>query len=110
MRRGLACCAALLLLPVSVSAAQPLTADTPAALGFQQFYKCPDGSDVDPIGDTITAGACLAACQARKNAAGCWWLDGTGPFPRQCRVCRTREPVKNHFRNDWALPMSDPSV
>jgi hypothetical protein len=110
MPRGLGYFAVGLLLPVSLWAEQPLAADTPAALGFQQFYKCPDGPDVDRIGDTKTAGACLAACEARKNAAGCWWLDGTGRFPRQCRVCRTREPVKNRFRNDWALPMSSPSA
>jgi hypothetical protein len=78
----------------------------PASLGFHHFYKCPADADVDVLGDTVTPKACLTACLTRDNAAGCWWLDGTGGFPRQCRVCRTFSPRQMYWANDWALPLS----
>ncbi len=88
-------------------AAAPAPKASPQGLGFQQFYKCPSDRDVDRVGDTITPQACLAACSARPNATACWWLDGTGGFPRQCRVCRTQAPIRQRFPNDWAMPLKD---
>jgi hypothetical protein len=73
--------------------------------GFQQFYKCPSDADVIPLGNQGTMGACLTACQATKGAAGCWYLDGTGGFPHDCRACRTMTPVKMTWANDWARPL-----
>jgi hypothetical protein len=78
----------------------------PAFLGFHHFYKCPSDADVDVIGDTVTPKACLAACMTSDMAAGCWWLDGTGGFPRQCRICKTFAPRKMSWSNDWALSLS----
>jgi hypothetical protein len=80
---------------------------SPQALGFMEFYKCPN-SEVARLGDTKTPEACIAACEAHTPAAGCWWLDGTGGFPRECRVCLTMEPQKMTWPNDWGLPMSRP--
>jgi hypothetical protein len=59
----------------------------PAALGFQHFFKCMKGGDNVDIGDTVTVKACLDACK-KAGAAGCWWLDGTGGFPRTCNLCK----------------------
>jgi len=93
--------------PVSFGLAQqPRAPVAPEALGFMHFYKCPSDADVDRLGDTGTAEACLAACSARRHAVACWWLDGTGGFPRQCRVCRTMRPSKQAWPNDWAVPFS----
>lgn len=47
----------------------------------------------------------VGALLGRTVAAGCWWLDGTEGFPRQCRICRTLSPVKRHWSNDGALPL-----
>jgi hypothetical protein len=99
--------AAMISMTTSVSAAQPSPGlETPESLGFAHFYKCPSDADVTHLGDTITAKNCLAACEAQPTARGCWWLDGTGGFPRECRVCRTLEPDKMQWRNDWARPLS----
>jgi len=76
----------------------------PEALGFQHFYKCPSDADVTHLGDTKTPQACRTACEAHLNGAGCWWLDGTGGFPRECRLCRTKSPNKQTWPNDWAIP------
>ncbi len=78
---------------------------SPADQGFIHFFKCPSDSDTTRIGDTQTAAACLRVCQSQAHAAGCWWLDGTGGFPRECRVCRTRQPQKDIWNNDWAMPI-----
>jgi hypothetical protein len=94
----------LLCLPLIANAAA--APDSPEAHGFVHFYKCPSGRDVERLGDTGTSAACLSACQAHGPAAGCWWLDGTGGFPRQCRVCRVLSPVKRQWPNDWALPLA----
>ena len=83
---------------------------SPEAFGFRHFYKCPNDADVLRIGDTITPQACLKACETHARAAGCWWLDGTGGFPRQCRVCKTLTPWKKHWPNDWATPMEADAV
>ncbi len=107
VRAGLRSCVAGMFLAAGACWAQTAPdAASPEALGFLHFYKCPSDADVDRLGDTGTAANCLAACQARPQAAGCWWLDGTGGFPRECRVCRTLPPTKLDWRNDWALPMS----
>ena len=90
--------------PISFCLAQQPRA--PEALGFMRYYKCPSDKDVDRLGDTGTAEACLAACAARSHGVGCWWLDGTGGFPKQCRICRTMQPSKQDWPNDWALPFS----
>jgi len=86
----------------------------PESLGFRHLYKCPDDRDVLRLGDTGTAEACLAKCTAVSKktgaVAGCWWLDGTGGFHRDCRVCRTRPPVKGKWPNDWALPFTGETV
>jgi hypothetical protein len=98
--------ATIALMQAGVALAQrPPAAHSPAALGFQHFYKCPSDADVDRLGDTVTPDACLAACEARAGAAGCWWLDGTGGFPRECRVCRTMQPTRQSWPNDWALSL-----
>lgn len=92
-------------------ASHPTRAETPAAQGFRHYAKCAADRDVTRLGDTGTAAACLAVCRAVPGAAGCWWLDGnTGPFPRECRVCRTRAPVWSPWPNDWALPFATPTV
>lgn len=91
-----------LLLIASIAAAPT----APQALGFRHFFKCPSDADVTRLGDTTTPAACLAACETHSGAAGCWWLDGTGGFARECRVCRTMEPAKRRWPNDWAIPMS----
>jgi hypothetical protein len=104
-RRLLAVCVAGTLTNVT-TAPQISPPDTPEALGFAHFFKCPSDADVDILGDTITAKACLAACQTHSHAAGCWWLDGTGGFRRECRLCRTQPPTKMQWQNDWALPLS----
>ncbi|MGE3623222.1 MAG: hypothetical protein AB7H77_05050 [Bdellovibrionales bacterium] len=79
-------------------------ASEPAALGFQQYFKC-TGQAV-PIGDTGTPNACLASCRALPNVMGCWWLDGTGGFGRECRVCTDKAPEKDSFANDWGLSLT----
>jgi hypothetical protein len=94
--------AATLLLTVPAFA-QPAG---PGALGFNRFYKCPSDRDTLRLGDTVTPQACLQACRAHGPAAGCWWLDGSGGFPRACRLCRTLAPQREEWRNDWALPLS----
>lgn len=78
----------------------------PTALGFRQFYKCPSDADVLHLGDTGTPAACLIACESHPNGAGCWWLDGTNGFPRECRLCRTLSPVKKVWPNDWGVRLS----
>ncbi len=78
---------------------------SPADLGFIHFFKCPSDRDTTRVGDTVTPDACLRVCQSHPGAVGCWWLDGTGGFPRECRICRTLEPTKNQFHNDWAMPI-----
>lgn len=83
---------------------------SPEAFGFRHFYKCPNDADVLRIGDTVTPQACLKACENQARAAGCWWLDGTGGFPRQCRVCKTLTPWKNRWPNDWATPIEADAV
>jgi hypothetical protein len=96
---------AVSFIPVGTAVAQaaPLP---PEVFGFEHKYKCPFDFDVLRLGDTKTPEACLKACEQHPGAAGCWWLDGTGGFPRSCRLCRTMAPKKNHFKNDWAQPMS----
>ncbi len=89
------------VVPVAAGCAQPAT---PQALGFNRFYKCI--GDVESLGDTVTPRACLAACEQHGHVAGCWWLDGSGGFPRQCRVCRSLTPKKMFWPNDWALPLT----
>jgi hypothetical protein len=79
--------------------------DPPFARGFSHYYKCPD-ADFDVLGDTVTSEACLSACRRHGTAAGCWWLDGTWGFPRECRICRAHAPVRGFWPNDWALPLS----
>jgi TPR repeat protein/S1-C subfamily serine protease len=84
----------------------------PAPLGFEQFYKCPNTKaldDVRDLGDTVTPGACLSACKKQDAAAGCWWLDGSGGLPRDCRVCKTLAPVRMSYQNDWAIPIGTKS-
>jgi hypothetical protein len=76
-----------------------------ARLGFQQYYKCGDDNDVKSLGEKGSMGACMAACQAEPQAAGCWYLDGTGGFARDCRVCLTLTPVQMTWANDWARPL-----
>jgi hypothetical protein len=71
------------------------------SFGFKQYWKCPDDSDVTVLGDTKSLQACWSACQA-QGGAGCWFLDGTGGFARECRVCRTLVPVQESWANDWA--------
>jgi hypothetical protein len=45
----------------------------------------------------------MAACtDAWPNVVGCWWLDGTGGFPRTCNGCSTLVPTKHEWANDWA--------
>ncbi|HVY48087.1 MAG TPA: hypothetical protein VHB21_19500 [Minicystis sp.] len=66
--------------------------------GFQQFYKC--SADAPSLGDKPTKEACLAACQTDATATGCWYLDGTGGFPRDCRVCHA-PMTKQQYANDW---------
>jgi hypothetical protein len=83
---------------------------SPEALGFKHYYKCPNDADVLRIGDTVTPQACLQACENQPRAAGCWWLDGTGGFPRQCRVCKTLTPRKKVWPNDWATPIEADSL
>jgi hypothetical protein len=93
--------------PIAAPSAQPPhSTESPQALGFAHLYKCPSDRDVDRLGDTVTPQARLEACEQHGHAAGCWWLDGTGGFPRQCRVCRTLTPQRMHWPNDWALPLS----
>jgi hypothetical protein len=88
-----------------VAAALILVAQqSPASLGFQQFYKCPSDADTIRLGDPGTAANCLNECSAR-GGAGCWYLDGTGGFARDCRVCRTLAPAKFFYPNDWAMPI-----
>jgi len=70
--------------------------------GFKQFWKCPDDNDVQKLGDKGSQDACLTACRAQPLAAGCWYLDGTGGFPRDCRICLTKQPVKETYGNDFA--------
>lgn len=82
-------------------ATDPNAASEATSLGFHHFYKCPDDSDVTVLGDTETMSACWDACQT-EGGAGCWFLDGTGGFARECRVCRTLVPVKETWSNDWA--------
>lgn len=77
---------------------------SPEAYGFRHYFKCPSDADVFHIGDTVTPQACLAACQSMQHVAGCWWLDGTGGFPRECRACKTLAPRKEVWPNDWATP------
>jgi hypothetical protein len=85
--------------------AAPLTdpdaATEAVTLGFKQYWKCPDDTDVTVLGDTATMTACWSACE-KEGGAGCWFLDGTGGFARECRVCRTLVPVKETWSNDWA--------
>jgi len=40
---------------------------------------------------------------SNPSAAGCWWLDGTGGFARECRVCTDKAPEKSAYANDWAF-------
>lgn len=94
-----------LLLPAGLAAAEPPDAPSPAAVGFRRYFKCID-FDAISLGDTETAKGCLAACSAVPHAAGCWWLDGTGSFPRECRICRTHPPVPFLYPNDWAQPLA----
>jgi hypothetical protein len=97
-------------MPISASpgasAAPAAAVASPAALGFAQYYKCPSDADAIRLGDTVTPDACLNACNQQGQAAGCWWLDGTGGFGRECRVCKTLTPAKGHWANDWAMPIS----
>jgi hypothetical protein len=80
---------------------------SPEALGFTHFLKCPSDRDVTVLGDTKSPAACLAVCRKQPHVAGCWWLDGTGGFRRECRVCRTLSPVKEHWPNDWGIPLNN---
>lgn len=70
--------------------------------GFSQFYKCHGDGDVLSLGDRGAKEDCLDACKREPKAAGCWYLDGSGGYPRDCRVCVTMQPVKDSFANDWA--------
>ena len=84
----------------------------PVSLGFEQFYKCPNTQALDDVldlGDTLTPSACLSACKKQNTVAGCWWLDGSGGAPRDCRVCKTLAPVKMSYQNDWAIPFGTKS-
>jgi hypothetical protein len=104
-KRGSAGALAGLVLIGSAGAGLAASPDDPVKLGFQRYYKCPDGRDVTRLGDTGTASACLAACLKEPGAAGCWWLDGSNGFPRQCRVCRTQSPVREIWPNDWGISL-----
>ncbi|HEY8042178.1 MAG TPA: hypothetical protein VIF15_20380 [Polyangiaceae bacterium] len=75
-------------------------------LGFTQFSKCAEGDRVTSLGDRGSMGACLTACEQQPQAAGCWYLDGSGGFPRGCRVCRGLAPVMHAFASDWAKPLA----
>jgi hypothetical protein len=88
------------------SGSSTTTVDTNAAadaarLGFEQYWKCPDDRDVKVLGEKANMDECLSACQA-EGGAGCWYLDGSGGFPHDCRVCQTLAPVKETYANDWA--------
>jgi hypothetical protein len=73
--------------------------------GFQQYWKCP-GMGVVSLGDTGSEDACLSACEAQPEALGCWYLNGTGGFPRDCRICVDTPPIKETFANDFAGALS----
>lgn len=84
----------------------------PASSGFEHFYKCTGikrPEDVVDLGDTHTPASCLAACKRQDMAAGCWWQDGSGGLPRDCRVCKTLAPVKMSYENDWAIAIGTKS-
>jgi hypothetical protein len=76
--------------------------NNPGALGFQQYFKCMKDGDAVGLGDTVTAKGCLDACK-KAGGAGCWWLDGTGGFPRGCNLCSIQPPQKGSWSNDWGI-------
>src|SRR5579863_2689064 len=71
---------------------------------FQQYWKCP--ANETSLGNKGSEPACLAACEAEPNAVGCWYLDGTGGFPQDCRICLGTPPLKETFSNDFAAPLA----
>jgi hypothetical protein len=68
--------------------------------GFVQYQKCM--GQATSLGDLGSQDACLAACKADTRAFGCWYLDGTGGFSRDCRICTDAAPSTGTFANDWA--------
>ena len=78
----------------------------PAAVGFIHYFKCGnhDSSEANSLGDPGSAKACLDACRAAGVGFGCWYLDGTDGFPRDCRVCTLQAPAYGGWSNDWAQP------
>lgn len=83
----------------------------PASLGFQNYYLCAFGPDVVDIGKRANAQECLVACQTASQkllngtAKACWWLDGSGGVPTDCRLCKSIDPVKDIFFNNWAIKL-----
>jgi hypothetical protein len=110
--RSLILASVILLLPLTcVYAASepsdlipPLQSETPVKLGFHQFNKC--HGEAKGLGDTKTAATCLAACTKQPEAKGCWWLDGSGGFDRECRICLDGSPSRDIFPNDWGIAVN----
>lgn len=79
----------------------------PASLGFRNYYLCAFTPDVVDIGKRADAQECLTACEAAsKNllngtAKACWWLDGSGGVQQDCRLCKSVDPIKDVFFNNW---------
>jgi len=91
----------------NISIASAAKSPSAQSLGFQQYYKCASEDDVIHLGDTATAAACLYECRKQDEAAGCWWIDGTGGVQRECRACRTLVPETGSVSNDWAMPLNN---
>lgn len=103
----LTACQALAISPTPEAAlvAKPRPA-SPGLLGFKRYFRCPLDGTTRSVGDTKTSSACLAECYLHPEATGCWWLDGTGGFPRDCRICLSGTPRRWRYGNDWALPLT----
>jgi hypothetical protein len=94
--------------PTPAPTATPTPSPLPSGAGFQQYFKC-EGSEAS-LGDQGAATACLASCKAygaaNGNVFGCWYLDGTNGYARDCRICSTAAPAKDVYPNDWGLALS----
>ena len=84
----------------------------PATLGFQNYYMCAFTPDVVDIGKRANAQECLTACETASKqlligtAKACWWLDGSGGVPQDCRLCKSIDPVKDVFFNNWTKTLT----
>jgi hypothetical protein len=67
--------------------------------GFKQGWKCGDPVN---LGDQGSQEACLQACEKQDHPSGCWYLDGTGGFIRDCNYCKSNRTVYGGYQNDWA--------